>query len=139
MSNIVDVLTAIKNANSSSFSVVKEKAVSDQDIVDTTLPMLLISTVNTYFNQQIHRSAIETYEIGLMIILKEGADPLTDLANKQKAVITNLFNSTSLRSLILKDSLELKNSTMSNAVKQYKNGSAVYCILNLACKVGSDF
>lgn len=140
MSNQKDVISAIATANSGSFTTVKQSAVAQKDIVDTLIPMLLISNVNSTYKNRLHRTFIEVYEIGLMIVLKESQTPLDDLIAKQRAVVQNLFNSAELNGIILKDSLELKDSSISNVVKVYQNGAkSISCILNVVCEVGVDY
>lgn len=142
-----DVIDAIKTAIGTitpTTYYVSEERVDKSLVSDTQLPAVIISTVETSFAQQTWRTVIETYEINLMILLKNDmlTAPLSALHSAQQEIITALFNSFILgagSSIILKDSFELKTSSISNAVKQYEFGSAVTCILSLKCKMGQEY
>ena len=124
--------------------IVAEKRVDPKIVADTQLPAVIISTVDTSFAQQNYRSVVETHEVNLLILVKDDAvtEPLTMLGTAQAEILTALFSSFISGagcSIILKESFELKTSSISNAVKQYEFGSAVSCILGFRCKICADY
>jgi len=132
------ILEQIKEACNPIFKKVTSRQVSEKDIADTELPALVITNINTAFDNQQRFEVVETYSIKLLILVEDRAadtiyDPLQELCNKQSAVIKALFNASQLQALISKEGMIIKDSNASNAIKQYSIGSAVGCILNINC------
>ena len=111
MSDQTDVIDAIKlDAAACGFAKVHEKDISEEGILSTELPALVISQIDTTFAGRNDKQTNEEYDVKLMIMLKDDtATPRDDLLVKQKLLITTMLTKGSnLRKVVVTDGIELK-------------------------------
>ena len=139
MSAIVAILDEIAASNASDFTKITQSKVSENNITDTELDALVISTIESKYENELARTLIEEYKITMFILVKQTDTPLSDLEKKRSLIISNLWNSTTLNAIILKDSLIIESSTASNVVTVYEKGCSVMSTLKISCKAAQDY
>jgi hypothetical protein len=106
-----------------------DKKVSEKLLTDSALPALCISEVKTIYNKQQFRDLEENYEIRLVIVIADDADPLNALTNIQGKVIKALLALPQTGGMLF----TIKESTVSNVVEQFSFGSGISCVLSVTC------
>lgn len=141
MSDQLSVINAIKTDCTSLFTSIIEQDISEENVMATQLPCLVISQIDTTFAGKVDKQTNEAYAVKLLLMIPDNTTTvLTDLLAKQKSVISAfLAKYSALRKVCVTDGIELKDSSASNTVKQNRFGSAVVCILNLTCRVVNEY
>lgn len=130
------IIQEIKNACSGLFTRISEKRISENDISDTELPALIISSLETIFEKQVDLNVVENYEIKLMFLIKddgENFNPISKLAEKQTEIIKAILTYRALLNAVGKDGIILKGSSISNSRDEFSKGSAAWGVLTINC------
>lgn len=106
-----------------------DKKVSEKIVTDAELPALCISELKTVYDQQQWKDMEENYEIKLIIIAVDDADPIQALTDLQGKVIKALLGVNRTDGILF----TLKESNVSNAVEQFSFGSGISCVLSVTC------
>ena len=132
---------------------VSKNKIDERLVKSTEIPAVLVSSVRTVFGKQNFKIFEETLNISLMIIVdrpvqsdntESATQPFPALVTAQSEIIKTLvdqfvYQGGTFNSVISKDSFELIDSSISNAVKQHNFGGAITCMVGFTCKAMADF
>jgi len=126
--NVIDKIVTACSGLFVSTSIL-DKKVSEKLLTDSALPALCISELKTIYDRQQGNDVVETYEIKLIIVADDDADPINALTTIQNTVIKAILAIPKSDGMFFL----LKESTVSNAVEQYSFGSGISCVLSVTC------